>query len=161
MTIQLHRAVGFQYLLTDDTGTELDRSSGRDPMTYIHGMGMIIPGLEQALEGQVVGASLNVSIAPEDGYGVVDLQMIEEVPRESFRDVDTIEVGMQFEAQTEKGDTVAVTVTAVSDDTVTVDGNHPLAGKTLNFDVSVEEVRDATEEELEHGHVHGPGGHEH
>ena len=161
MTIQLHRAVGFHYILTDDTGTELDNSSGRDPMTYIHGMGMIIPGLEQALEGQVVGASLNVSIAPEDGYGVVDLQMIEEVPRESFRDVDTIEVGMQFEAQTEKGDTVAVTVTAVSDDTVTVDGNHPLAGKTLNFDVSVEEVRDATEEELEHGHVHGPGGHEH
>ena len=161
MTIQLHRAVGFHYILTDDTGTELDNSSGRDPMTYIHGMGMIIPGLEQALEGQVVGASLNVSIAPEDGYGVVDPQMIEEVPRESFRDVDTIEVGMQFEAQTEKGDTVAVTVTAVSDDTVTVDGNHPLAGKTLNFDVSVEEVRDATEEELEHGHVHGPGGHEH
>ena len=161
MTIQLHRAVGFHYILTDDTGTELDNSSGRDPMTYIHGMGMIIPGLEQALEGQVIGASLNVSIAPEDGYGVVDLQMIEEVPRESFRDVDTIEVGMQFEAQTEKGDTVAVTVTAVSDDTVTVDGNHPLAGKTLNFDVSVEEVRDATEEELEHGHVHGPGGHEH
>ena len=161
MTIQLHRAVGFHYILTDDTGTELDNSSGRDPMTYIHGMGMIIPGLEQALEGQVVGASLNVSIAPEDGYGVVDLQTIEEVPRKSFRDVDTIEVGMQFEAQTEKGDTVAVTVTAVSDDTVTVDGNHPLAGKTLNFDVSVEEVRDATEEELEHGHVHGPGGHEH
>tara|TARA_B100000780_G_scaffold85815_2_gene58945 strand:- start:12566 stop:13063 length:498 start_codon:yes stop_codon:yes gene_type:complete len=161
MTIQLHRAVGFHYTLTDDTGTELDSSSGRDTMTYIHGLGMIIPGLEQALEGQVVGASLNVSIAPEDGYGVVDPQMIEEVPRDSFRDVDTIEVGMQFEAQTEKGDTVAVTVTAVSDDTVTVDGNHPLAGKTLNFDVSVEEVRDATEEELEHGHVHGPGGHEH
>ena len=161
MTIQLHRAVGFHYILTDDTGTELDNSSGRDPLTYIHGMGMIIPGLEQALEGQVVGASLNVSIAPEDGYGVVDLQMIEEVPRESFRDVDTIEVGMQFEAQTEKGDTVAVTVTAVSDDTVTVDGNHPLAGKTLNFDVSIEEVRDATEEELEHGHVQGPGGHDH
>ena len=161
MTIQLHRAVSFHYTLTDDKGTELDSSSERDPMTYIHGMGMIIPGLEQALEGQVVGASLNVSIAPEDGYGVVDLQMIEEVPRDSFRDVDTIEVGMQFEAQTEKGDTVAVAVTAVSDDTVTVDGNHPLAGKTLNFDVSIEEVRDATEEELEHGHVQGPGGHDH
>ena len=116
-------------------------------MTYTHGTGMIIPGLEQALEGQVVGASLNVSIAPEDGYDVVDPQMIEEVPRDSFRDVDTIEVGIQFEAQTEKGDTVAVAV----------DGNHPLAGKTLNFDVSIEDVRDATEEELEHGHVQGPG----
>ena len=161
MTIQLHRAVSFHYTLTDDIGTELDSSSERDPMTYIHGRGMIIPGLEQALEGQVVGASLKVSIAPKDGYGVVDPQMIEAVPRDSFRNVDTIEVGMQFEAQTEKGDTVAVTVTAVSDDTVTVDGNHPLAGKTLNFDVSIEEVRDATEEELEHGHVHGPGGGEH
>ena len=158
MTIQLHRAVSFHYTLTDDTGTELDSSSERDPMTYIHGTGMIILGLEQALEGQVVGASLNVSIAPEDGYGVVDPQMIEEVPRDSFRDVDTIEVGMQFEAQTEKGDTVAVAVTAVSDETVTVDGHHPLAGKTLNFDVSIEEVRDATEEELEHGHVQDPGG---
>ena len=126
-------------------------------MTYTHGTGMIIPGLEQALKGQVVGASLNVSIAPEDGYGVVDPQMIEEVPRDSFRDVDTIEVGMQFEAQTEKGVTGAVAVTAVSDDTVTVDGNHPLAGKTLNFDVSIEDVRDATEEEPEHGHVQGPG----
>jgi FKBP-type peptidyl-prolyl cis-trans isomerase SlyD len=133
--------------LTDDTGTELDSSSERDPITYIHGTGIIIPGLEQALEGQVVGASLNVSIAPEDGYDVVDPQMIEEVPRDSFRDVDTIEVGIQFEAQTEKGDTVAVAV----------DGNHPLAGKTLNFDVSIEDVRDATEEELEHGHVQGPG----
>ena len=148
MTVQFHRAVSFHYTLTDDTGTELDSSSERDPMTYIHGTGMIIPGLQQALEGQVVGASLNVSIAPEDGYGVVDPQMIEEVPRDSFRDVDTIEVGMQFEAQTEKGDTVAVAV----------DGNHPLAGKTLNFDVSIEDVRDATEEELEHGHVQGPGG---
>lgn len=132
MTIQLHRAVSFHYTLTDDTGTELDSASERDPMTYMHGRGMIIPGLEQALEGQVVGASLNVSIAPEDGFGMIDPQMIEEVPSDSFCDVDTIEVGMQFEAQTEKGDTVAVTVTAVSDDTVTVDGNHPLAGKHLS-----------------------------
>ena len=102
-----------------------------------------------------------VAVPAAEGYGEVQPDMIQEVPRESFQGVDDIEVGMQFEAQTGNGDSVPVTVKAVTDEFVTVDGNHPLAGKDLNFDVSIESVRDATQEELDHGHVHGSGGHDH
>jgi FKBP-type peptidyl-prolyl cis-trans isomerase SlyD len=102
-----------------------------------------------------------VAVPAAEGYGDVQAELIQEVPRGSFQGVDDIEVGMQFEAQTGNGESVPVTVTGVTDETVTVDGNHPLAGKNLNFDVSIESVRDATQEELDHGHVHGPGGHDH
>ena len=104
---------------------------------------------------------MTVAVSAAEGYGEVQQELIQDVPRTSFQGVEQIEVGMQFEAQTGQGGTVPVTVTAVTDETVTVDGNHPLAGKNLNFDVSIEAVRDATAEELEHGHVHGPGGHHH
>ena len=161
MTIKENSAVSFHYTLTDDDGQTLDSSAGKDPLAYLHGAGNIIPGLESALAGKSVGDAMVVAVTAAEGYGEVQKELIQEVPRDAFQGVDSIEVGMQFEAQTGQGGTVPVTVTAVTDEIVTVDGNHPLAGKNLNFDVSIEDVRDATEEELEHGHVHGVGDHEH
>ncbi|MBT6318979.1 MAG: peptidylprolyl isomerase [Porticoccaceae bacterium] len=161
MSIKDNSAVSFHYSLADDEGQQLDSSAGKEPLAYLHGAGNIIPGLENALTGKAVGDSMTVAVSAAEGYGEVQQELIQDVPRTSFQGVEQIEVGMQFEAQTGQGGTVPVTVTAVTDETVTVDGNHPLAGKNLNFDVSIEAVRDATAEELEHGHVHGPGGHEH
>jgi len=161
MSIKDNSAVSFHYSLADDEGQQLDSSAGKEPLAYLHGAGNIIPGLENALTGKAVGDSMTVAVSAAEGYGEVQQELIQDVPRTSFQGVEQIEVGMQFEAQTGQGGTIPVTVSAVTDETVTVDGNHPLAGKNLNFDVSIEAVRDATAEELEHGHVHGPGGHEH
>lgn len=161
MKIQNNSAVSFHYSLTDDDGNSIDSSEGQEPLAYLHGAGNIIPGLENALEGKAVGDSLTVAVTAAEGYGEVQKELIQEVPREAFQGIDTIELGMQFEAQTGQGGTVPVTVIAVTDETVTVDGNHPLAGKNLNFDVTIEEVREASEEEIAHGHIHGVGGHEH
>ena len=161
MSIKHNSAVSFHYTLTDDNGQQLDSSDGREPLAYLHGAGNIIPGLENALEGKSTGDKMMVAVTAAEGYGEVQPALIQEVPRGSFEGVENIEVGMQFEAQTGNGASVPVTVTAVTDESITVDGNHPLAGKNLNFDVSIEEVRDASQEELDHGHVHGPGGHNH
>jgi FKBP-type peptidyl-prolyl cis-trans isomerase SlyD len=158
MQIAKDKVVSIEYTLKDDEGTLLDTSQGRDPLAYLHGAGNIIPGLEQALEGKQAGESLSVRIDPKDAYGERSDELQQVVPRQLFQGVETLEPGMQFQAQAEGGVQI-VTVKAVEDDNVTVDANHPLAGVTLNFDVSVVEVRDANAEELEHGHVHGPGGH--
>lgn len=149
-----------EYTLTDDAGTVIDSSVGGEPLAYLHGAGNIIPGLENALEGKKVGDSFKVSIAPADGYGEKNEGLMQVVPKEMFQGVDTIEVGMQFHAQTDHGMQV-ITVAAVDGSNITVDGNHPLAGQNLNFDVKVVEVRAASAEELDHGHVHGAGGHHH
>jgi FKBP-type peptidyl-prolyl cis-trans isomerase SlyD len=154
MNIQNNSAVSFHYKLTDDDGISIDSSEGQEPLGYLHGAGNIIPGLEKALEGKSAGDSLTVAVMAAEGYGEVQKELIQEVPKEAFQGIDTIEVGMQFEAQTGQGGTVPVTVVAVTDELVTVDGNHPLAGKNLNFDVTIEEVREATEEEIAHGHIH-------
>lgn len=148
------------YTLTNDAGEVIDSSNGGEPLAYLHGHQNIIPGLEKALAGKVVGDSLKVSIAPAEGYGELNSALVEKVPHHLFSGVDQIEVGMQFHAQTEQGMQV-ITVSAVEGETITVDGNHPLAGQTLNFEVTVKEVRAASREELEHGHVHGVGGHHH
>lgn len=155
MTITANSAVTFHYTLTDTNGVEIDSSAGQEPLSYLHGHGNIIPGLEKVLEGKAAGDSLEVSIAPAEGYGEVVEEMIQEVPRSSFQGVEDIQPGMSFQAETNQGP-VSVVVTAVTEETVTVDGNHPLAGKTLNFEVTVESVREATKDELEHGHIHGP-----
>lgn len=157
MKIQKNSVVSFHYALTDDEGKNLDSSSGGDPLAYLHGAGNIIPGLEKALEGKSAGDSLKVPVVAAEGYGEVQQELIQEVPKTAFQGVDAIEVGMQFEAQTSQGGTVPVTVTAVTDEMVTVDGNHPLAGVNLNFDVSIEAVRKATEEEIAEGHSHDSG----
>ena len=160
MKIQNNSAVSFHYTLTDDDGIRIDSSEGQEPLGYLHGAGNIIPGLEKALEGKTIGDSLTVAVTAAEGYGEVQKELIQEVPKEAFQGIDTIEEGMQFEAQTGQGGTVPVTVIDVTDDLVTVDGNHPLAGKNLNFDVSIEDVREATEEELANGHVNGLAGEE-
>ncbi len=160
MQIAKDKVASIEYTLTDDQGQVLDSSVGGEPLAYLHGAGNIIPGLEDALEGKQVGDSFKVSIAPADGYGEKDESLLQVVPKKMFAGVDEIEVGMQFHAQTDYGMQV-ITVAAVEGDNITVDANHPMAGQNLNFDVKVVEVRDASAEELEHGHVHGPGGHHH
>ena len=159
MNISENCVASFHYTLTDQQGTVIDKSEGQ-PLVYLHGFSNIIPGLENALTGKAVGDKLNVSVAPEDGYGEYQPEMVQEVPRQMFQGVDQIQVGMQFQAQAEDGIQV-VTVKDVTDESVFVDGNHPLAGQTLNFDVEIIEIRAASAEELQHGHAHGVGGHQH
>lgn len=161
MLVAQDKVVLIHYTLKNDAGSVLDSSSGGDPLAYIHGQGNLIPGLEKALEGKQKGDKLSVTVEPAEGYGVRDASLQQQVPRRAFGSVAKIEPGMQFHAQTSQGHTRVVTVTHVQGDMVTVDGNHPLAGENLHFDVEVTEVRDATEEERAHGHVHGPGGHHH
>jgi FKBP-type peptidyl-prolyl cis-trans isomerase SlyD len=160
MQIDKHSVVTIDYTLTAPDGQVLDSSNGKQPLTYLHGVGGIIPGLEAALAGKTAGESINVTIPPEQGYGQKDPQMVQAVPRDAFKGVNDIQPGMQFQAQGPQGARV-VTVVAVTDKEVTVDANHPLAGMELKFDVNVKEVRAATAEEISHGHVHGPGGHHH
>jgi FKBP-type peptidyl-prolyl cis-trans isomerase SlyD len=160
MNISDNCVASFHYTLTDSTGQVLDSSIDQEPLSYLHGAGNIIPGLENALVGKTVGDKLNVSVNAAEAYGERDDSMIQELPNSMFSGVDKIEVGMEFHAETEHGLQV-VTVTAVEEDTVTIDGNHPLAGVDLNFDVEITEVRSATEDEIEHGHAHGAGGHHH
>lgn len=157
MKIGKNAVVSIDYTLTEAGGEILDTSRGREPLLYIHGSGSIIPGLESSLEGKSAGDHLNVTIPPADAYGELDAERVMEIPREQFAGITEISVGMQFSARSDHGEEV-VTVTNVSEETITVDANHPLAGKTLNFDVTIVDVRAATQEELDHGHVHGAGG---
>lgn len=158
--VSQNKAVYFNYTLTNDNGDTLDQSNGQ-PLAYLHGFGNIIPGLENALLGKSAGDKLTVTVEPADAYGEYSSDAVQEVPRANFQGVDNIEAGMQFQSQTEDGHVMLVTVRDVQDDIVVVDANHPLAGERLTFDVEITEVRDATEEELAHGHVHGVGGHYH
>ena len=160
MQIAKDRVVTINYTLTDANGTLIDSSEGREPLAYLHGAGNIIPGLERALEGKQSGDSLSVTVAPEDAYGERDDALLQVVPRDRFESPEELEIGMAFQTPTEHGIRV-VTIVGVDHQDITVDGNHPLAGETLNFAVSVVEVREASDEELHHGHVHGPGGHAH
>jgi FKBP-type peptidyl-prolyl cis-trans isomerase SlyD len=149
--------VAMDYALKDDEGTLLDQSQPDQPLTYLHGHKNIIPGLESALAGKKVGDSVEVRVAPEDGYGEPNPALEQVVPRDRFQGIESLEVGMQFQASTEQGP-VSVRVVKVEDEDVTVDGNHPLAGKHLNFNVTVQDVRAGTEEEIAHGHIHQGGG---
>mgnify|MGYP000843841379 CR=1 FL=1 len=160
MNIANNCVASFHYTLTDSTGKVLDSSEGLEPLAYLHGAGNIIPGLERALTDKTVGDKLNVSVPAAEAYGERDANLVQELPSSMFGGVDQIEVGMEFHAETEQGLQV-VTVVAVEEDRVTIDGNHPLAGIDLNFDVEVTDVRAASEEELAHGHAHGAGGHHH
>jgi FKBP-type peptidyl-prolyl cis-trans isomerase SlyD len=161
MTLMIgnNSVVGINYTLTNDAGEVMDSSEGRGPLVYLHGAHNLIPGLEAQLTGKTVGASFKATIAPADAYGESDPALLQTLPREMFRGVDNIEVGMGFTAQGPQGQQHIV-VTAVEGDQVTIDGNHPMAGKTLHFDVEVVSVREATEEEIDHGHVHD-GSHDH
>ena len=160
MEITADRVVTIHYTLKDDKGAVLDSSAGGEPLAYIQGHGNLVAGLEKALEGKQDGNTLAVLVSPEEGYGTRNEELIQRVPKRALQGSGEIKKGMQFQARTEDGMRV-FTVTALAGDMVTLDGNHPLADQTLHFDVEVVGVREATTEELEHGHVHGAGGHHH
>ncbi len=158
MQVADNMAVSIHYTLTNDDGEVLDSSIGDEALVYLQGGGSIISGLEKALAGKAAGDKFNVRIAPEDAYGELMEDMIQVISRDMFEGIDDIEVGMQFHADVSSGSGI-VTVVSIEDDNITIDGNHPLAGLALTFDVEVIDVRAATEEEVSHGHIHGAGCH--
>lgn len=162
MTIVKNAIATLHYTLKDDAGEILDVADKNNPFLYMHGVGGMIPGLEKALEGKQAGDKVVVSVAPVDAYGERNPSLTQDVPREMFGNIsdEDMVVGAQFQAQTDQGVEI-ITVAAIEGDTIKIDGNHPMAGETLHFDVDVIEIREATEEEISHGHPHGPGGHQH
>jgi len=161
MKVGKDKVVLMHYTLKNDAGDIIDSSDGADPLPFLQGHGNIIPGLESALEGSKVGDKLDVSIKPEEGYGERMKDAIQEIPSSALQGVDEVQVGMQLQSQDKDGNAFLVSVTKIEDDKITVDGNHPLAGQTLHFSVSIESIRKAEAEELSHGHVHADGQHNH
>ena len=161
MKVGKDKVVLMHYTLKNDAGDVIDSSDGADPLPFLQGHGNIIPGLESALEGSKVGDKLDVSIKPEEGYGERMKDAIQEIPSSALQGVDEVKVGMQLQSQDKDGNAFLVTVTKIEDDKITVDANHPLAGQTLHFSVSIESIRKAEAEELSHGHVHADGQHNH
>lgn len=160
MQITKNSVVTIQYTLKDDAGEVLDQSTPEEPLAYIHGLGHLIPGLENELDGKTSGDKLNTKIEPKDAYGERNDQMIQVVPKSEFENAESIQPGMQFQVESDEGP-IFFTAVKVDENEITLDGNHPLAGVTLHFDVEITDVREATAEELDHGHVHGPGGQNH
>jgi FKBP-type peptidyl-prolyl cis-trans isomerase SlyD len=156
-----NKVVGIDYVLRDDAGEILDQSGDDGVFYFIQGVGNIVPGLEKVLHGKSVGESFKVAVTAEEGYGEFDEELIRRVPRKHFKSLEPIEEGQEIMVQGQDGDHEMATITGVEEDTVVIDSNHPLAGQNLHFEVNITEVRDASPEELEHGHVHGPGGHHH
>lgn len=149
--------VSMHYKLTNEEGRVLDSSEGGEPLAYLHGAGNIIPGLEKALEGKVAGDSLKVKVEPAEGYGEVNPEGIKVIEKSAFEGVESVEAGMTFEAKAPDGSKQQIIVKKVEGDEVTIDLNHPLAGVVLNFDIQIVSVREATKEELDHGHTHDHG----
>ena len=160
MKIQKNSVVTINYVLKNDKGETIDSSEGNGPLTFIQGTGTMIKGLESRLDDKKAGEKLNAEISPEDGYGMRDESKVQTMPLTSFKDPENLKPGVHINLQTEQGPRMA-TIVSLDDTNATIDMNHPLADQTLFFDIDVTEVRDATEEELAHGHVHGPGGHHH
>lgn len=160
MQIAERTVASFHYTLTDDAGRVIDSSSGHAPLTYLHGAGNIVPGLEKAMVGRSAGDAFDVVVAPEEGYGEPNEMLVQIVPRAAFEGVEELAVGMEFQAHTPQGP-MSVSIAKIEGDEITVDGNHPLAGRTLHFAIEVTDVREASLEEVMHGHVHGEGGHHH
>ena len=144
--------VFMHYTLTNDQGQTIDTSVGGNPMPYLHGHNNIVPGLEKAMNDLAVGESTKVTVQPEDAYGLVIDEAIQTIPVNAFEGVEEIEPGMQFQTEGPEGQVQVITIKEIKDDGIVVDGNHPLAGQVLNFEVEVAEIREATAEELEHGH---------
>jgi FKBP-type peptidyl-prolyl cis-trans isomerase SlyD len=161
MKIENGKVVGIDYSLHLGDGKVVDASAPGDPLTYLHGEGQIVPGLESALEGLDVGDSKKVVVAPAEGYGEHDARGVQEVPRTAFPAGFDPKVGMELTAEGQDGQPVPFSIREVKPESVVIDLNHPLAGKTLHFDVTIREVREATDDEKEHGHAHGAHGHDH
>ena len=160
MQVGKNAVVTMDYTLKGPDGTVVDTSTGRGPLAYIHGTGALISGLEKVLEGKKSGDNIQVTVQPEEGYGIRNEQLVGVYPKSAFGDAP-VQVGAQFRTQAANGQQGMVTITKIEGENVTVDGNHPLAGVPLAFDVTIRDVRTATPDELAHGHVHGPGGHHH
>lgn len=154
LKIKDNLVVTMHYKLTDDNGNILDSSEGESPLAYIHGADNMVPGLEKALDDKKSGDTLKVRVEPGQGYGEILPELIRVLDREAFKEVEPLEVGLEFNAQGEDGNVQHILVKKIEDDKVTIDANHPFAGKNLNFDIDVISVREPTEEELDHGHVH-------
>ena len=154
MQVEPQKVVSIDYTLKDDNGNVLDSSQGSEPLSFIYGTGSIIPGLEKALEGKATGDEVSVTVEPEEGYGQYDDSLIIQVTKDKFQDPDNVQEGMQVQAQSQDGNVQILTVKSIDGEQVTLDANHPLAGQRLNFDVEVAEVREPTQEELDHGHIH-------
>lgn len=159
-TIKANKVVSLSYTLRDDSGEIIDQSKDGSPLLYLHGARNIVPGLEEQLEGVGQGESIKAIVPPEKGYGP-RIGESQEVPRNLFPADSEIAPGMQVVAHDDQGRQIPFFITGMTDQTVTVDPNHPLAGETLHFEVTVDSLRDASEAEIEHGHPHGPGGHQH
>ncbi len=160
-TVQNDCVVEMHYVLSDSEGTVIDKSPEDKPLPYLHGHKNIVPGLEAALTGASVGETKKVTVSPEEGYGKREEQLVLSVPRDQLPQEISPAVGMTLGMETSQGQTVPVRVAEVAADHVKLDANHELAGVTLHFEVKIDSVRPASEEELSHGHVHAPGGHEH
>lgn len=161
MKISKDTVVSLEYTLKNGEGQIIDSSKGQQPLVYLHGWNNLIPGLERQLEGHEKGAVLSVTVKPEEGFGVRNEEFFHQVSKAGFIGGDEeMQVGMQVQLDTDQGPRIG-TISSIEGDTVTLDMNHPLADVTLFFDVEVLELRAASEEELAHGHVHGPGGHHH
>jgi len=161
MTIAENKVVTLEFTVKNaETGDLIETSEGAEPLVYLHGFNNLVPGLEKELSGKAVGDKYEVTVTPEEGYGVRDDSLVQQVPREAFQGIEKVEVGMAFTADGPQGP-VVVEVTAIEGDTIHIDANHPLASVTLAFSGEIKDIRDASQEELEHGHVHGPGGHQH
>ncbi|TFH28159.1 MAG: peptidylprolyl isomerase [Myxococcales bacterium] len=158
--ITVNKVVSLAYTLRDGDGEIIDQSENGSPLLYLHGAQNIVPGLEEQLEGVAEGESIKASVSPEKGYGP-RIGEAQEVPRNLFPADAELAAGMQVVAHDDEGRQIPFFITGITEDTITVDPNHPLAGETLHFEVTVESLRDATEEEIAHGHPHGSGGHHH
>lgn len=160
MNIENNKVVSFHYTLTNEKGETVESSRDREPMAYLHGAGNIIPGLEKALVGKMTGDQFEVTVQPNEAYGERKENGVQRIPAKHFKQAHSLQKGQRLVLQTKQGP-VQVTVVKVGRFNIDVDTNHPLAGQALTFDVEVTEVRDATAEEISHGHVHGPGGAHH
>ena len=160
MIAEKNKVVTFHYTLKNAAGEEMESSKDKDPMSYLHGANNIITGLEKAMEGRAVSDKFSVTLEPEDAYGVRNEKNVQRIPLKRLKGIGKVSVGQVLNLETNKGQ-VQVTVMKVGRFNVDVDGNHPLAGVQLTFDVEITDIRDASEEEAKHGHAHGPGGHQH
>jgi FKBP-type peptidyl-prolyl cis-trans isomerase SlyD len=161
MQVANKKAVAIDYKLTIKGGIVVDQSEKDEPLWYLHGAGNLIPGLEKELDGMSAGDEKKVTVAPEDGYGEYEEERVHTVPKDQFPPDSPFQVGDRVVASSPDGRQMPARISAVEADVVTLDFNHELAGKELTFEIKIIEIRDASKEELEHGHVHGPGGHHH
>jgi FKBP-type peptidyl-prolyl cis-trans isomerase SlyD len=155
--IKKGKVVEMHYSLKNNAGELIDSSEKKDPMPFLQGYGNIIPGLESALEGKKVGDELKISVEAKDAYGDVKPEAVQEIPKTALEGIEDLKVGMELKSQDEQGNAYIVRVEEIKDGSVLINGNHPLAGQTLHFVVKIESIREATEEELKHGHVHSEG----